>query len=279
MKEIVFLKLGGSLITDKTQPYTPRLEILENISAQIRQALNENPGISLVIGHGSGSFGHTAAKKYHTRDGLIDYSGMSSKENILLYEKYWQGFSQVWFQASTLNRFVLEALHAAGLPVLSLSPAASVISSNGKVKNWDLSPIKSALEAGLIPVVYGDVIFDTAIGGTILSTEDLFEHLAEKLNPSRILLAGIERAVWADYPECTQKIEKITPENFSKYYQSLGGSHGTDVTGGMESKVRQMLSLVKNNEKLTIQIFSGEGKDNLFKALIGEQPGTIIKNS
>ncbi|MEI6291610.1 MAG: hypothetical protein WCP19_14385, partial [Chloroflexota bacterium] len=143
MKEIVFLKLGGSLITDKTQPYTPRLEILENISAQIRQALNENPGISLVIGHGSGSFGHTAAKKYHTRDGLIDYSGMSSKENILLYEKYWQGFSQVWFQASTLNRFVLEALHAAGLPVLSLSPAASVISSNGKVKNWDLSPIKS----------------------------------------------------------------------------------------------------------------------------------------
>ena len=29
MKELIFLKLGGSLITDKTQAYTPRLDIIE----------------------------------------------------------------------------------------------------------------------------------------------------------------------------------------------------------------------------------------------------------
>ena len=36
MKELVFLKLGGSLITDKTQPYTPLLEVMNDLALQIK---------------------------------------------------------------------------------------------------------------------------------------------------------------------------------------------------------------------------------------------------
>ncbi|MCX6065672.1 MAG: hypothetical protein NT121_07955, partial [Chloroflexi bacterium] len=63
MTELVFLKLGGSLITDKTLPYTPRLDKLADLASQIAAALSTRQ-LSLVLGHGSGSFGHIAAKKY-----------------------------------------------------------------------------------------------------------------------------------------------------------------------------------------------------------------------
>ncbi len=43
-----------------------------------------------------------------------------------------------------------------------------------QVESWNLAPITKALRSGLIPVVYGDVVFDQDLGGTILSTEELF---------------------------------------------------------------------------------------------------------
>ncbi len=271
MAELIFLKLGGSLITDKTRPYTPRLDILANLARQIRAAKQARPGLALVLGHGSGSFGHVAARQYKTREGISPFSTKIEKD-----EGYWFGFSEVWFQASALNRFVMEALRQAGVPALALAPVSAVTACDGKVSHWDLTPLKSAISAGLIPVVYGDVVFDEARGGTILSTEDLFEHLARELRPGRILLAGLEGAVWADFPQRAIRVEKITPVSFNEVRAGVGQSHGADVTGGMESKVRQMLHLVSEIPGLTAQIFSGEEPGNLQKALAGENLGTVI---
>ncbi len=284
MDELIFLKLGGSLITDKTLPYTPRLDKLADLAVQISTVLSTHH-LSLVLGHGSGSFGHTAAKQYKTREGLPPSVLRTSPP--IFFENggrprwgwgYWRGFSEVWYQASTLNRFVMESLHVAGVPSLALAPVSAVTASDGKVSSWDLTPLKAALSAGLVPVVYGDVIFDTVRGGTILSTEDLFEHLARELHPQRILLAGLEGAVWADFPERRQRVEKITPASFDGVKAGVGASHGADVTGGMESKVRQMLALVMEIPGLTAQIFSGETPGNVQKVLSGEILGTEIRN-
>jgi isopentenyl phosphate kinase len=268
MPELVFLKLGGSLITDKTLPYTSRLNKLADLAAQIFTVKQMRPGLSLVLGHGSGSFGHTAAKEYKTREGIAAPLCPSAS--------YWRGFAEVWYQASALNRFVMDALHAAGVPSLALAPISAVTASNGQVSSWDLTPLKAALSSGSVPVIYGDVIFDTQRGGTILSTEDLFEHLARNLHPQRILLAGLEGAVWADFPERRLRVEKITPASFNEVKAGVGASHGADVTGGMESKVRQMLALVQEVPGLTAQIFSGEQPGNVQRVLNGEILGTEI---
>src|SRR5690606_20853755 len=114
-------------------------------------------------------------------------------------ENYWKGFAEVWYQASALNRFVMEALHKTRVPAIALAPSANVIASDGQVSTWEMAPIRRALESGLVPVIYGDVTFDEVRGGTILSTEDLFSYLTQALNPTRILLAGIEEAVWSDF--------------------------------------------------------------------------------
>lgn len=281
MQELVFLKLGGSLITDKTQAYTARHDKLADLAEQIARSLQADPELRLVLGHGSGSFGHTAAKKYRTREGATAPLGPAGHSPRLRGEPergdYWKGFAEVWYQASTLNRYVIQALHEAGIPAVTFSPAASVWSENGRVAQWDLRQIEAALEVGIVPVVHGDVIFDRAKGGTILSTEDLFEHLARELRPRRILLAGLEEAVWADFPARRHRVEVLTRKSFNEIRGGVGESTGADVTGGMGSKVQQMLDLVEQVPGLEALIFSGAGEGNLEKALKGENIGTLIK--
>jgi len=279
MKELVFLKLGGSLITDKTKPYTPLLDMMDDLALQIATTLQAQPNLRLVIGHGAGSFGHVAASEYKTRDGYPRPSPLAHRERDQNEENYWEGFAEVWYQASTLNRYVMKALHKANVRAISLPPSSSVIASEGKVSVWETTPIRMALSSRMVPVIFGDVVFDEIRGGTILSTEDLFMHLARALSPERILLAGLESAVWQDFPARTKKIEKITPDTFDQISAGIGKSEGADVTGGMESKVKQMLELIENNHELTIQIFSGTDPGNIVRALTGETLGTVIADA
>ena len=272
MTELILLKLGGSLITDKDKPFTPRLDKLAELAREIRSVLS--PEHRLILGHGSGSFGHAAAKEYGTRDGVPAPLGPAGE---MEGGRYWQGFAEVWFQASQLNRFVMEALRAEGIPAVALAPVAAVTSRDVKVAAWDLNPLRAALEAGLLPVVYGDVIFDEVRGGTILSTEDLFAHLARELRPRRILLAGLEAGVWEDFPARTRLVPEIRLESYEAMRKGIVGSASVDVTGGMSAKVGQMFELIEAVPGLTAHIFTAEERGNLSRALAGEPVGTTLR--
>lgn len=276
MKELAFLKLGGSLITDKMKPYTALLDVIDDLALQVATSLQAHPNLRLVIGHGAGSFGHVAASEYKTRDGYPKASPLIHRERDETEDNYWKGFAEVWYQASTLNRIVMQSLHKAGLRTIALPPSGSVIASDGQVAVWETTPIRMALAAGIVPVIFGDVVFDEVRGGTILSTENLFAYLVKALSPERILLAGIEEAVWEDFPARTRRIERITPQTFEDIRHGVGGSAAADVTGGMEAKVRDMIELVEQNPGLSIRIFSGSQPGNLVRALQGETLGTEI---
>jgi isopentenyl phosphate kinase len=260
---LYFLKLGGSLITDKNTPRTPRPEVITRLAEEIASACAQKPDLGLIVGNGAGSYGHVPAKRYRTRQGVHT-------------PEEWRGFAEVWHDAAALNRLVTDALQAAGLPAIAFPPSACVTAQDGQVASWDLSPLRRALEAGLLPVIQGDVIFDTVRGGTILSTEDLFDHLARELRPQRILLAGIEEGVWADYPACRRLVAEITPANLAEIAPALGGSNATDVTGGMASKVQQSLALAQQIPNLEVLIFSGNTSRQVERALLGARVGTVV---
>jgi isopentenyl phosphate kinase len=270
IQQLHFLKLGGSLITNKNQAHTLRPHTLARLADEIAAAQANDLSLKFVLGHGSGSFGHIVAKKYGTR------LGVHSKRE-------WQGFAEVWGEAIALNRLVMDALHKAGLPVISFPPVASVIAHDAQVAAWDLTPISHALQAGLLPVVFGDVAFDLQRGGTILSTEDLFAHLAQHLPQTaglalgRVLLAGIEEGVWEDFPTCTRLIEQLTPQSYAGLTDSVSGARSADVTGGMASKVQHSLAMVQENPKLEVWIFSGERPGAVRQALLGKRVGTVIQ--
>lgn len=262
-KKLVFLKLGGSLITDKNSRRTARFDILQRVGREIKSALERDPSMQILLGHGSGSFGHFSGKEYGTRDGV------SSQEE-------WLGFAEVWFDAASLNQLVMKALKNAGLSPVAFPPSSTIISSNRKITSWDLRPIHAALDKGLLPVVFGDVVFDSSIGGTILSTEDIFVHLAKYLEPGRILLAGQDPGVWKDFPECTAIYDTIRPSDWSTLHETVSQSQATDVTGGMADKVEQMLNLVEKYPDLDCQIFSGEESGSITNVLAGQDIGTHL---
>jgi len=260
---LVFLKLGGSLITDKSRPHTFREETMQRLAQEIRAALTQFPDLQLVLGHGSGSFGHVPAAKYHTRDGVHT-------------PEEWAGFLEVWQEARSLNDLVMECLQDSGIPAVPFSPVSAVSSQSHRIENWNITPLRQALDRGLVPVVYGDVIFDTVIGGTIFSTEELFEYLALELKPSRILLAGIERGVFKDFPKTSDLIREIRFSQFDSIKGHLTGSADTDVTGGMLDKVSKMLDLIEKIPELEVIIFSGAETGVLNQAFSGVNPGTRL---
>lgn len=263
-KELILLKLGGSLITDKDQAYTPRLDKLKDLALEIKAARDSNPNLLLILGHGSGSFGHVAGKKHGTREGVQT-------------AEQWYGFTEVRFQAAELNRYVMQSLLEAGIPAMPFPPSASLVSDDRKVIFHNIIPLQKALEVNLLPVVYGDVAFDEMRGGTILSTEDVFAFLAEHFPTNRILLAGIEAGVWEDFPARTRLVKEIQLSDYEQVRAGIGGSASADVTGGMKAKVEEMLALIQKHKVKTAQIFSAEEAGALTRALRGENVGTLLK--
>lgn len=261
MPALTFLKLGGSLITEKHQPHTPRNAIIERIAGEIASAFQ--PEKPLLIGHGSGSFGHVSANRYQTRQGVHT-------------PDQWRGFAEVWRDARALNEILMAALTSEGLPVIAFPPSAMLTTTGGHITAYHLAPLRSALEHGLIPVVQGDVAFDDGIGGTIVSTEQIFQYLAPQLKPDRILLAGIEPGVWADFPTCRHLLTEFTPSTDALFRSHLQGSAAVDVTGGMAEKVNSMLQLCSRLPELKAWIFSGESPDSVTNALCGKVHGTLI---
>jgi isopentenyl phosphate kinase len=259
---LVFLKLGGSLLTDKERPRAARLDVIARLMAEVAAARAARPGLRLVLGHGSGSFGHVEARRYGTRHGVATGA-------------QWRGFAEVQRVAGLLNRLVHDAAWDAGLPVLNLPPSASAVCHDGVLASLALAPVEAALAHGLIPLVFGDVALDEARGGTIISTEDIFAYLAAALRPERLLLAGIEPGVLTRWPG-GDVVPAIAP---GEALDAVGGSHGHDVTGGMASKVRGMQALAAALPGLEIRIFSGEPPGAVERVLLGEGLGTMIVKS
>ncbi len=262
-EKLVFLKLGGSLITEKDKVATPRLDVLARLAAEIAAARAAKTELRLLLGHGSGSFGHVPAKKYNTRAGVRG-------------AEQWLGFAEVRQQAAALNHIVMNALKAVGLSAIAFAPSAAVRTHDRQIRTWKIEPVKAALDEGLLPVVYGDVVFDTKRGGTILSTEDLFVYLAQTLRPASILLAGDEEGIFQDYPQRKTLAAEITPKTYQQYSAVLGGASTADVTGGMAGKVQAMLKLVETLPECEVRIFSGLKAGAVQEALCGNPLGTLV---
>lgn len=259
---MIFLKLGGSLITHKDQAETVRYLILQRIAMEIARAKAKNPNMRLLLGHGSGSFGHIIAAQYTTNRGATTIAE-------------WMGFAKVWASAQRLNRIVVDFLMNEKLPVITFPPSASSICAAGVIQEMAYQPIIDAIDAGLIPVVYGDVAFDRSQGAAIVSTESVFGFLARHLKPSRVLIAGIESGVYSNYPGSEKVLRSITSKDLDNI--DLGGAQSIDVTGGMRGKVKAALEIASLSPDIEVRIFSGEKPGSIEKTLLGDKTGTLVK--
>ena len=267
LAELVFVKLGGSLITDKNVEARARPEVIRRLALEVRRALDRRPDLRIVLGHGSGSFGHRVAERYRVHEGL----GTPSPANG---GSEWRGYALTGAAATRLNRIVTDICLDVELPVVSIQPSASARCCKGEVREMSVYPVQEVLKHGLIPLVYGDVALDESWGTTIASTEAIFVYLARQLRPQRILLLGEVEGVYTGDPRKDAQAELISTIQASRIDEAergLGGSHAVDVTGGMRSKVYWMVGLLRDLPGLRVQVLSGLDPGLLETALIDSQ--------
>lgn len=263
MKNLILVKLGGSLVTDKTKPFTPRLEAIKRLAGEITEARKKRL-VGLVVGNGGGSYPHTPAVKYQTHKGIID------GESI-------RGFCEVQDAAARLNRIVVRELLNAGENAVSINPSSCLIAKNAEIKEFYLEPLNKLLDLNIIPVVYGDVVIDTKMGCSIISTEQVLNYLALQLsqkgyNVENLVHYGTTSGV---LDKDGKTIPRITPESVNGLRRIIQGSEGIDVTGGMLHKVEEALSLA--NKGIPSYIMNGFEREYLKKVILGEQvEGTLI---
>lgn len=209
------------------------------------------------MGHGSGSFGHVAARRF----GLAD--GIRSADQL-------PGIPLTQQRAAALHHLVVQALAEAGALPFSIAPSSCIVSAAGRPAAFAAEPLLRALEAGLLPVLYGDVVMDREQGVAIASTEQAFEAAARGL-----LDQGwtIRRALWLGetdglYDESGRTIPRVSAGGFEEAARAIGAPNGTDVTGGMRLRIETALALARMG--IPSLLLNGLAPGALGKALRGE---------
>lgn len=251
---MLILKLGGAAITDKTTPNTPRLDAMRSIA----QTLAAHPQ-PLILVHGAGSFGHIIAQEYALNDG---YQGDHQRAALVMLQR----------SLRTLHGHLLDALYEVGLPALTYQPLAACLMDAGRIVEIALEPIRRSLELGLLPVLYGDCVYDRAKGFGILSGDQLVIYLANALGATRVAFGtnvdGVLDTDGAVIPHI---------DDLSQVFISAGGNV-TDVTGGMRGKLSEIALL--QNPQTPAHIFNLDQPENLAHILSGSATiGTLIQQN
>ncbi len=264
MKKLILLKIGGGVITDKSVHYGLREDVLVRLAKEISEAQSELKGTKLIIGNGAGSFAHFSAHKYRTTEGFVNDDSRI-------------GMGWVRHDAVKLNQIVFEQLLTANVPVFSFSPSSLMSVHNGKTKTVFMDSVIDAMEKGIVPLVYGDVVVDSMKGCDVYSTEKVFDELAKYFTEDyevRVIHISSEEGVYKKGQASV--FSEISGANIEEVKKHLGGSHGVDVSGGMLHKVEECLELTKLG--ITSQIVSGMIPERVREAILGKKvKGTTIK--
>lgn len=259
---MIILKLGGSLLTDKSKKFSIRTKVLRRVASEIKAGCREG----LVIVHGGGSFGHPVARKY----GL---SGGFRKKSQL------KGVAQTRAAMGRFNQIVVEALAESGISAVSLQPSANIICRGGRIKSFDTGILKKFVSLGITPVLYGDVVLDSKQGFCILSGDQIVSYLAKVFKPEKIILAADVDGLFDKNPKKYKSAKLVREVNQRNYKRILAGikSSGDDVTGGIRGKVLELLNLA--NKGYESHIINGRIAGRLKKSLLGiEVIGTVIRS-
>jgi isopentenyl phosphate kinase len=260
-KRPLIVKLGGSVITDKRRPFVVKRKVLGRLARELSRSR-----YPLVVVHGGGSFGHPLAEKY----GLAE--GFRGEEQL-------KGIALTRLAMNRLNTEVVYSLFSGGVSAIGFQPSACAIVEEGRIVSMELGPIRKALQLGLTPVLYGDVVLDRKQGVTILSGDGIATRLAEELHARRVILGVDVDGVFTSNPKVTRNaklLREITPESWGKL--SFGVSGVKDVTGGMRSKVEELLKLAEAG--IESEIANALNPGVIERLVKGEKGlGTVVRGS
>ncbi|HXY56097.1 MAG TPA: isopentenyl phosphate kinase [Nitrososphaerales archaeon] len=248
MARTVTAKLGGSVITDKSKPFSYRPDVVSALSEEIASSDQK-----VVVVHGGGSFGHVVAKQH----------GISSDST----QAPAAGVAQTRGAMYELNRMVCKTMMEYKLNPYPFSPFDAVSRcGSAPVSAW----LKGLLKEGLTPVTFGDVML-TPTGFRVLSGDVIMQELTKILAPERAVFALDVDGVYEDNSRV------IVPELSPSKIRRLNVPAGEDATGGMKLKLDVAARIASAGTKVCF--VSGYRRNEFSKALRGlDFYGTVVRS-
>lgn len=247
MARAVVAKLGGSVITDKSKPFSYRPDVVSALSEEIASSDEK-----VVVVHGGGSFGHVVAKQH----GLSSFAAAITPA----------GVAQTRGAMYDLNRLVCKTMSEFKLSPYPFSPF-DIVGKAGKgiVANW----IRGLLKENLTPVTFGDVVL--APGGFRVLSGDLIVHdLSKILTPERVVFALDVDGVYEENSRVI--IPELTPSKIRR----MKFPDAEDATGGIRLKLEVASKIAAFGSKVCF--VSGYRRNEFSKALKGADfYGTVVK--
>ena len=270
MEGLTIIKFGGSIITEKDRERTANLQAMKNLVSDLGQYLQEVDDKVIVVS-GGGSFPHPVAKRCHLKNGINN----SHKFGLDFPEALF-GLAHCAHEASAINHILWQQFLDAKLPAMSFRPSSIMFSQDGELLSFYLEPLEQLLELGIIPLLYGDVIYDMNNGNAIASGEKIIKGLCEQLPTKRVIMCANVDGLFTKNPQKYDDGEfiEVYSEEAGKKVAFEGMDTVMDATGGMALKVKSMVDLAQ----LGIEgvICNGGIKGNLYQALKGEKIGTVF---
>jgi isopentenyl phosphate kinase len=247
---MMLVKLGGSVITDKTNYLAYREDVLSRLVAEIVAARKD-----IILVHGAGSFGHVLASEHRLQGGYTGDSQIPAAAKVME-------------DVRDLNLRVMRTLNAGGLPSASLPPSAVASLRSGELDILDVGMFRRYLDLGMCPVTFGDVALDSERRFGICSGDQLMERLAHEFRPQRVIfVSDIDGVFTADPttdPDATL-IETVDRETLD----SLPRTHRcADVTGSIFGKIETMMRIASWGGDAVV--LNGNAPGRLGAALRGE---------
>lgn len=252
--KITIIKLGGSLITDKSKPFSLRKDIIKRC---IKEIIKSNEKLILI--HGGGSFGHPIAKEYDIYDGF----NPNLKNQIF-------GLAKTHEVMTQLNSHIIKEFLNLNYPAISIQPSSIFKKLDGKISIISTSNIEHLLNLNILPILYGDIIIDTQKSFSILSGDQIIVELCKSLETYKVkkVIFAIEKdGIFIKDPEkplSPKLLNNIGLEGLEKI-ELADLDKKIDITGGIESKIASIKEVVKLN--IPVQIINGLKSDYLYKAI------------
>lgn len=266
MTDLILIKLGGSVITNKEVPNSLQRDVLKRLAGEISRANKKMRDTKVILGHGQGSFAHAPAMRYRTMEGFV-----SADSKI--------GMAITLNSVNQLHRHVLEELINQEIPAVSWRVNNTVITQNSFAESFYLDNLLEILSKDLLPVTCGDVMIDSRQGCTIWSTETVFSFLVKELTKQKFSISRIINVgeVSGVLDSTGSVIPSITSKNASRVAKLINGTKGFDVTGGMWHKVQESLNLA-SELGISSAIISGSQPETLYNCLVGREfVGTLVE--
>lgn len=246
------IKIGGSVITDKSKKYFFKQKVMNRLSSEIKKANRK-----VILVHGAGSFGHTLAKDFSLNLGY--------KDNAQL-----QGFSITHAMVQKLNSLVLESLYENGIYAVSIPPHVILKLKNHKPEKMDYEIFDDYLNLGFTPLTFGDVVLDDKLGFSICSGDLLLQMLAGYYKPEKVIYLIDEDGLYTSNPKINKNAEFIKKSNIDELevLTTDPNSHD-DVTKGMEGKLETIKNIV--NFGIDTILLNGNIDNRLYNVLSGKE--------